>query len=79
VANLPLVSTTQAAKKLPPVSATLAEFATGINDTGGNLPPFSLVLLKPVANCHRYQRQWRQIATGVNNTCGEQWEQLSDC
>jgi hypothetical protein len=40
---------------------------TGINDTGGKLLPVSTT---PAA---------RQIATGVNNTCGEQWKQLSDC
>ncbi len=52
---------------------TGAKFATGINDTGGKiLPPVPLVLLTPVANlppvsttpvanCHRYQRNRRQI------------------
>ncbi len=37
---------------------TAGKFATGVNDTGGKLPPVSTT---PAANCHRYQRHWRQI------------------
>ncbi len=51
-------------------------FVIPIVDTGSNFP---LVSTTPVANCIRYQRHRRQIATGVKDTCGEQWEQLSDC
>jgi hypothetical protein len=66
---------------------TVGKFATGVNDAGSKLPPVSMT---PVANCHRYQRHLRQIATGindtggkfatgVNDTGGKQWEQLSNC
>ncbi len=45
-ANLPSVSLTPVAN-LPPVSTTLvklvAKFATGVVETGGNLPPVSLI------------------------------------
>jgi hypothetical protein len=45
-ANLPPVSLTSVAN-LPPVSTTLAKlvakFAAGVVDTGGNLPPLSLI------------------------------------
>jgi hypothetical protein len=47
---------------------TGGKFATGVNDTGGKLPPVSTT---PSANCHRYQRHSRQIATGINDTGGK--------
>jgi hypothetical protein len=40
------------------IKDTGGKFATGINDTGAKFP---LVLLTPVANCHRYQQHRRQI------------------
>jgi hypothetical protein len=43
---------------LPPVSTIPA----------ANLPPVSTTL---VANCHRYQRHRRKIATGINDTGGK--------
>jgi hypothetical protein len=55
VANLPPVSLMSVAN-LPPVSTTLAKlvskFVTGVIDTGGNLPPVSLIpaaILPPVS------------------------------
>ncbi len=85
----PLVSMTPMANfstRFASVVDTGGKFATGVNDAGGKLPPVSTT---PAANCHRYQRHSRQIATGINDTSdkfatgvndtgGKQWEQLSN-
>ncbi len=61
VANLPPVSTTPAAK-LPPVSTTPVANLPPVSATPvANFSTFSLALLIPVANCHRYQQHRRQI------------------
>jgi hypothetical protein len=35
--------------------------------------------MPPVANCHRINDTGGKFATGVNDTDGKQWEQLSNC
>jgi hypothetical protein len=47
---------------------------TGINDTGAKLPPVSTT---PVANFSTIFAN--VVDTGVNDTDGKQWEQLSNC
>ncbi len=69
----------------------MAKFSTifpSVVDTGGKFAPGVTRYWRQI--CRRCQQRWWQIATGindtggkfntsVNNTCGKQWEQLSNC
>jgi hypothetical protein len=66
-ANLPLVSTTPTANYSTSFAGSVdtgGKFVTGVNDTGGYLPPVSTT---PVVN----QRHWRQIC----HWCKQHWWQ----
>ncbi len=56
---------------LPSVSDTSGKIATGINDTGANLPPVSTT---PAANFATSFTSVVDTGADINNTGGKQWD-----